>query len=131
MHSQAEITTALIFFGLPLLELAGLAKALFLSRATVAKASLFLAIISALLGTVGMISTSAPPSCVQEWVGLAISLLTVCLSLTQVRGGAWRIIVLLVLDVYLSVAWGLLVTGCNQQKDHRSATLALKGYKPS
>jgi hypothetical protein len=122
MHSQHENATALIFFGLPLLGLVGLAKALFLSRSIFAKASVLLAAISALLGTVGMISTAVPPSCVQEWLGLAISLLAVCIALTQIKGGTWRSILVLVLGVYLSVAWGLLVTGCNQQKGPRSAT---------
>jgi hypothetical protein len=103
--------TALIPFGIPLLVLAIINRYLGL-RWDARSIGLILAYISAALGAIGQIPTSEAFSCAQEYAGCTLAAISLLASLFQLRKGRWPMRTLLLLDVYLVIAWSLLITAC-------------------
>ena len=104
--------TALVFFGIPSLVLIHVGRSILQAGDLIRSFAAGVALVACLLGAMGMLPAHGEHRCVQEWVGLSLSGIALCICLLRIRGGGWSTRVVTCVALYLTFAWGLLVTGC-------------------
>jgi hypothetical protein len=106
--------TALLYFGIPFLALTFVGKATWQSGDFIRIVALGVTLAAALLGAIGMLPDQIEHRCMQEWLGLALSGIALCICSLRLRGGNRANGFVLCAAIYLTFAWGLLVTGCRK-----------------
>ena len=101
-------------FGIPFLALTLVGKATWQSGDFIRIAALGVTLVAALLGAIGMLPDQIEHRCMQEWLGLALSGIALCICSLRLRGRNRAKGFVLCAAIYLTFAWGLLVTGCRK-----------------